>query len=235
MITIVVGFGAVRCIAVLLLLRYHSLINFGPGKMETLLSIIEIVAILVFAYSGVIHARRSGFDFVGVLTIAIVSAFGGGTLRDILLGHHPLYWIVHWEFLVAILILSPIALFLLRLNKDFSSARTLLLIDALGLGLFTASGVGIALKMKTPVFPAVIIGVITATFGGVIRDILCNQKPQLFQPTEHLYATCAFLGGWIYVILVSLEFLPTVALIICIVITFLLRVLAVKFDLKLPF
>src|ERR1044072_9945638 len=106
--------------------------------METLLSIIEIVAILVFAYSGIIHARRTGFDYVGVLTIALVTAFGGGTLRDVLLGNHPLYWIAHWEFLLYVLLLSPIALFLLRYNKDFSSGRTLMLIEALGLGLFTA-------------------------------------------------------------------------------------------------
>lgn len=203
--------------------------------METLLSIIEIVAILVFAYSGIIHARRSGFDYVGVLTIALVTAFGGGTLRDVLLGNHPLYWIVHWEFLVYILLLSPVALILLRFEKDFSSRRTLMLIDALGLGLFTASGVGIALGMKTPLLPAALIGVITATFGGVVRDILSNQKPQLFQPSEPLYATCSFLGAWIYIILMRLNFPPTFSLVACVIATFLLRVLAVRFNIKLPF
>jgi uncharacterized membrane protein YeiH len=203
--------------------------------MEILLSLIEITAILVFAYSGMIHARKSGFDYVGVLTIALVSAFGGGTLRDILLGNHPLYWITHWEFLIYVLLLSPIALFLLRFNKDFSSRRTLIWIDALGLGLFTASGVGIALEMKTPILPAAFIGVITATFGGVLRDILCNEKPQLFQPTEPLYATCAFVGAWIYILMSRLDFLPAFALIVCVVATFLLRVSAVKCNLKLPF
>ncbi|MDQ3750037.1 MAG: trimeric intracellular cation channel family protein [Acidobacteriota bacterium] len=203
--------------------------------METLLSVIEITAILVFAYSGIIHARKSGFDYVGVLTVALVSAFGGGTLRDVLLGNHPLYWIAHWEFLIYVLLLSPIALFLLRFDKDFSSRRTLMLIDALGLGLFTASGVGIALEMKTPILPAAFIGIITATFGGVLRDILCNQKPQLFQSTEPLYATCAFVGAWIYILMFRLDFLPTFALIVCIAVTFLLRISAVKFNLRLPF
>ena len=203
--------------------------------METLLSVIEITAILVFAYSGMIHARKSGFDYVGVLTIALVSAFGGGTLRDVLLGNHPLYWIAHWEFLIYVLLLSPIALFLLRLDKDFSSRRTLMLIDALGLGLFTASGVSIALEMKTPILPAAFIGVITATFGGVLRDILSNQKPQLFQPTEPLCATCAFVGACVYISMLRLDFLPTFALIACIAATFLLRISAVKFNLRLPF
>ena len=200
-----------------------------------MLFFIELTAILVFAYSGMVHARKSGFDYVGVLTIALVSAFGGGTLRDILLGNHPLYWIAHWEFLIYILLLSPVALYLLRLDKDFSSRRTLMLIDALGLGLFTASGVGIALEMKTPVLPAVFIGVITATFGGVLRDLLSNQKPQLFQPSEPLYATCAFVGAWFYIAILRLDFLPPVALIVCIAVTFLLRALAIAFKLKLPF
>jgi len=203
--------------------------------METMLSVIEITAILVFAYSGMIQARRSGFDYVGVLTVALVSAFGGGTLRDILLGNHPLYWITHWEFLLYVLLLSPVALFLLRFDKDFSSRRTLLLIDALGLGLFTASGVGIALAMKTPILPAAFIGVITATFGGVLRDILSTQKPQLFQPTEPLYATCSFAGAWIYILMVRLDFMPAFALIFCVAATFLLRALAIIFNVRLPF
>jgi uncharacterized membrane protein YeiH len=203
--------------------------------METMLSAIEITAILVFAYSGMTHARKSGFDYVGVLTIALVSAFGGGTLRDVLLDNHPLYWIAHWEFLIYVILLSPIALFLLRFNKDFSSRRTLMLIDALGLGLFTASGVGIALKMQTPILPSAFIGVITATFGGVLRDVLSNQKPQLFQPTEPLYATCALAGAWVYISMLRLDFLPTFALIVCIAVTFLLRTLAITFNLRLPF
>jgi len=201
--------------------------------METLLYIIEVAAILVFAYSGLVHARRSGFDLVGILTIGFVTAFGGGTIRDVLLGNHPLYWIVHWEFLAAIMLLLPLELLLLRFDRDFSSGRVLMIIDAIGLGLFTASGVGIALSMNTPALPSAFIGVITATFGGVIRDILCNQKPQLFLPTEPLYATCAFVGAWVYISLVNLRVAPPLAIILCIVIVFLLRILAVKFDVKL--
>lgn len=201
--------------------------------MESFLFIIEILAVLAFAYAGVVEARRSGFDYVGVLTVAFVSAFGGGTLRDVLLNRHPLYWIEHWEFLVYIFAFSAVELVLLRFNKDFSSNKTLMLIDALGLGLFCASGVGIALEMNIPVLPAALVGVITATFGGVLRDVLCDRKPQLFQPTEPVYATCAFLGAWSYILLHRLA--PAFALIVCIAVTFLLRVLAVRFNFKLPF
>lgn len=203
--------------------------------MESFLFIIEILAVLAFAYEGVVVARRSGFDFVGVLTLALVSAFGGGTLRDVLLDRHPLYWIEHWEFLIYIFALSAVAALLLRYNKDFSSRKSLIMIDALGVGLFTASGVGIALGTGTPILPSVLIGVITATFGGVLRDVLCGRKPQLFQPTEPIYATCAFLGAWCYILLNLLGFTHIFGLIVCIALTFLLRVLAVRFDIKLAF
>ncbi len=203
--------------------------------MESLLFIIEILAVLVFAYSGVIEARRSGFDYVGVLTVAVVTAFGGGTLRDLLLDRHPLYWIEHWSFLVYIFIFTIAELILIRFNKDFSSNKTLMIIDALGLGLFCASGVSIALEMKVSILPAVLIGVITGTSGGVLRDVLCNQKPQLFEPTEPIYATCAFVGAWSYILLYSLGSPPALSLAVCIGVTFLLRVAAVRFDLRLPF
>jgi len=201
--------------------------------METLLYIVEVTAILVFAYSGLVHARRSGFDLVGVLTIGIVTAFGGGTIRDVLLGNHPLYWIANWELLILIFLLIPVELVLIRFDRDISGGRPLMIIDALGLGLFTASGVGIALSMNTPALPAAFIGVVTATFGGVVRDILCNQKPQLFLPTEPLYATCAFLGAWVYIALVKMGAAPTAAVLVSIATVVALRLLAVRFDVKL--
>ena len=203
--------------------------------METLLYVIEVAAILVFAYSGLVQARRSGFDLIGVLTIGFVTAFGGGSIRDVLLGNHPLYWIVHWEFLVLIILLLPVELILLRLDRDLSGGRVLLVIDALGLGLFTASGVGIALSMNTPALAAAFIGVVTATFGGVVRDLLCNQKPQLFLPTEPLYATCSFLGAWVYIALIKFDVAPTVAIISCVVAVFLFRLVAVRLNIRLPF
>jgi uncharacterized membrane protein YeiH len=194
-----------------------------------------VAAILVFAYSGLVQARRSGFDLIGVLTIGFVTAFGGGTIRDVLLGIHPLYWIVHWEFLVLIILLLPAELILIRLNRDLSRGRVLLVIDALGLGLFTASGVGIALAVNTPALAAAFIGVVTATFGGVVRDLLCNQKPQLFLPTQPLYATCSFLGAWLYIALIKFNVAPTAAIISCVGAVVVFRLIAVRYDIKLRF
>ena len=203
--------------------------------METLLYVIEVAAILVFAYSGLVHARRAGFDLIGVLTIGFVTAFGGGTIRDVLLGNHPLYWIVHWEFLDLIMLLLPVELVLVRLDRDVSGGRVLTVIDALGLGLFTASGVGIALSVNTPALASAFIGVVTATFGGVVRDILCDQKPQLFLPTEPIYATCSFLGAWVYIALVKASVEPMAAVLACIGTVFILRILAVRFNIRLMY
>ena len=190
---------------------------------------------MVFAYSGVAQARQNGFDLVGMLTIGIVTAFGGGTIRDVLLGNHPLYWIVHWEFLILILLLLPAEIMLVRANKEFSARKVLLVLDTIGLGLFTASGVGIALAMNTPALPAAFIGVVTATFGGVVRDILCNQKPQLFLPTEPLYATCAFVGAWLFIGLVKIGVAGPAPILACIGTVFVLRIVAIRYDIKLLF
>lgn len=133
------------------------------------------------------------------------------------------------------MLLLPVELVLLHFDRDISGKRVLMFIDALGLGLFTASGVGVALSMNTPALPASFIGVITGTFGGVVRDILCNQKPQLFLPTEPLYATCAFIGAWFYIALVKYNVAPSASILSCIAVVFVLRVLAVRFDVKLGF
>ncbi|NNE99392.1 MAG: trimeric intracellular cation channel family protein, partial [Pyrinomonadaceae bacterium] len=95
--------------------------------------------------------------------------------------------------------------------------------------------VGIALQLETPTFPAVLIGVITATSGGVLRDILLNKVPEVFLKTTQLYVTCSFIGCWFYIVLVMLGFDHLFGLFVCIFITFLSRILAVKLDLSLPF
>lgn len=203
--------------------------------MEFILNVIEVLAILASAYAGLIEAKRHDMDFVGLTTAAMVTAFGGGTLRDLMLDRTPLFWVENYQYPIIIFFLSALALVLFRYNKELFRKRVLLIIDALGLGLFSAVGVGIALQLKTPVFPAVLIGVITATAGGVLRDILLNKVPEVFLKTTQLYVTCSFLGCWCYVILTMLGLEHLVGLIACILVTFLSRILAVKLDLSLPF
>jgi uncharacterized membrane protein YeiH len=203
--------------------------------MDFVLMIIEVSAILVSAYAGMIEAKRKDFDFVGISTAAMVTAFGGGTLRDILLDRTPLFWVENYQYPVIVFFLSFIALILFKYNKELFRQRVMLMIDALGLGLFSAVGVGIALQMGTPVFPASLIGVITATAGGVLRDILCNKIPEVFLKTTQLYVTCSFIGCWFYIGVYLLGLGDIIGLTGCIVITFLSRILAVKLNLSLPF
>lgn len=203
--------------------------------MDFILTVIEVLAILVSAYAGMIEAKRQDFDFVGIMTAAMVTAFGGGTLRDLILDRTPLFWVENHQYPIIIFFLSFIALILFRYNKELFRKRVMLIIDALGLGLYSAVGVGIALKLKTPIFPAVLIGIITATAGGVLRDILLNEVPQVFLKHTHLYVTCSFIGCWFYVGFYLLGFNELFGLISCIFVTFTIRVLAVKMKLTLPF
>ncbi len=203
--------------------------------MDFILNILEILAILASAYAGLIEAKRQDMDFVGLCTAAMVTAFGGGTLRDIMLDRTPMFWVANYQYPIIIFFLSGLALILFRYNRELFRRRVLLVIDALGLGLFSAVGVGIALQLKTPIFPAVLIGVITATAGGVLRDILLNKIPEVFLKRTQLYVTCSFIGCWFYIGLIMLGFSHLPGLIACIVITFASRIIAVKLDLSLPF
>jgi uncharacterized membrane protein YeiH len=195
----------------------------------------EILAILASAYAGLIEAKRQDMDFVGLTTAAMVTAFGGGTLRDLMLDRTPLFWIENYHYPIVVFFLSGVALILFKYNKELFRRRVLLVIDALGLGLFSAVGVGIALQLNTPIFPAVLIGVITGTAGGVLRDIALNKVPEVFLKTTQLYVTCSFVGCWIYIGLSTVGFDHLIGLVACIVVTFSLRVLAVKLNLSLPF
>ncbi len=166
-----------------------------------LFKFIEAVGVFAFALSGLVEARRRDMDLVGLFVVALVAAFGGGTLRDLLLDRTPLFWIEHDSYAIAILGLSTIFA-LLPATGRFPPV-VLLIADALGLGLFSVAGAGYALEAGTSLFIAALMGTITGTFGGVIRDVLCNELPSLFQQTP-LYATCAFAGCYFYFLITHL-------------------------------
>lgn len=201
--------------------------------MDFIIGIIESLAILTFAYTGLVKARQKDMDFVGACALALVTAFGGGTVRDVLLNRRPLYWVEHYEYLILIFLLTVVFLWLFRRNRGFFNENLINVIDALGLGLFSASGVAIALESKIPVFPASIIGVITAVAGGIIRDVFCNEIPSVFQRVR-LYVTCSFIGIWVYILLDYFGFQPLICLLACTTTAFILRMGALKFDLRLP-
>lgn len=159
---------------------------------------VEAIATLAFALSGVIEGARKRLDAVGICVVAGLAAFGGGTVRDILLDRRPLFWVQHAGWLWALLVLCVGAMLFLRARHLAPTERAMQWPDALGLGLFSAVGTQIAIDAHMPALVAVLLGVVTAVFGGVLRDVVCNEIPRAF--SDHRpYAVCAFAGGWVMV------------------------------------
>ena len=169
-------------------------------NLTNLINLIEILAILVGAFSGFIEARSKKMDVVGVFTVAFITAFGGGTLRDILLDKRPLFWVEHQEYAILIFVLALIAAPLIRTLKKIVSEHLIVVADALGLGLFSVAGVSQALAAGMPIFIASMMGVVTGIFGGVLRDIVCNEIPMVLRDGRP-YAICSFIGCWVYLLL----------------------------------
>ena len=194
---------------------------------------IEVAGTLAFALSGIVEAARKKLDAVGVCVVAGVAAFGGGTLRDVLLDRRPLFWIEQSWYVWCLLILCIAAMLLMRAKHFRPTQTSMQWPDALGLGLFAASGTQIALGMNMPALISVLMGVITATFGGVLRDIVCNEIPTAFHD-HHPYAVCAFAGGWMVVLLQWLGFDPDWVVALGAATATLLRLAALYFEWRLP-
>jgi uncharacterized membrane protein YeiH len=167
--------------------------------LSLLLTVVEACATLAFALSGLLEAARKRLDAVGVCLVTGLAAFGGGTLRDVLLDRRPFVWVAHSEWLWILLALSIAGMAFLRARHFAPTERAMQWPDALGLGLFSASGTQLALDQGLPGIVAVLMGVITATFGGVLRDIVCNEIPTALRD-HRPYAVCAFAGGWVLVL-----------------------------------
>ncbi|NML61776.1 trimeric intracellular cation channel family protein [Massilia sp. RP-1-19] len=198
----------------------------------TLIKFIEIMAILVGAFSGFIEARRKRMDLVGVFTVAFITAFGGGTLRDILLDLRPLFWVTHQEYAILIFVLALVATPLIRTLRHILSEKLIVIADAIGLGLFSIAGVSAALDANMPIFIASMMGVITGIFGGVLRDIVCNEVPMVFRDGKP-YAICSFLGSWMYLLMRHFEFPHDFALWSSATFITGLRLLTWRFDIKM--
>jgi uncharacterized membrane protein YeiH len=166
-------------------------------KLDLTLRLIEAGAIIAFALSGFLEAARKRMDVVGVIAVAFITAFGGGTLRDILLDRRPLFWVEHQEYVLLIFVVSLGAMALMRGRHHRLTERAIQVPDALGLGLFSVSGTSLALEAQLPLFVASLMGVITAVFGGVMRDIICNEVPTVFRD-HRPYALCSFAGCWVF-------------------------------------
>jgi uncharacterized membrane protein YeiH len=198
------------------------------------LKLIEILGVAFFALGGGLEAERKGMDLIGIYAIAFVTALGGGTLRDILLDRHPLFWMVRPDYALVILGMAVAAALIRRFRRNPLTERAVVVPDAFGLGFFTATGTAVAFDAGAPPFLSMLMGVITATFGGVLRDIACNEVPLIFKHGQ-LYATCAFLAAVVFWACGAAGLGREAAVGTCILTGFALRLLAVRYDLRLPF
>jgi len=196
-----------------------------------LLSIITYTGIFVFALTGALKARTYKMDIFGGLVVAFATAYGGGTIRDLLIGIKPVNWIN--DNLALILVFAGTAFtFLLKENvKRFR--RTIFFTDAAGLGLFTAAGIEVALRYGLNDIYALIMGVITATFGGLIADVFCNAVPDLFKKGE-LYATACAMGGLLYLLMKETNISTNLNLTLCVFFIVGIRIYSKRKRLSLP-
>lgn len=202
-----------------------------PTLTPALVRTIELLGTAVFAASGVLSAARKGMDILGVAVIAVVTALGGGTLRDVLLARHPIAWIAHTIYLWASF--AATAITLLYVRRYHPPERALLIADALGLAFFVISGVQIAEQTGQSGLIAVLMGAITGTAGGVVRDVLSAEVPLVLRPGT-LYVTAALLGAAVYLALEGLG-APRVLSSVCGMVTIAgIRLWAIQRNVTLP-
>jgi len=195
------------------------------------LQVITYVGIFVFALTGAFKARSFKMDVFGGIVLAFVTAYGGGTLRDLLIGVRPVNWIN--DNIALILVFAGTAFtFLLKENIN-RFKRTIFYTDAIGLGLFTAWGIEVAMRNGLNDIYSLVMGVITATFGGLIADILCNAVPNLLKKGE-LYATACAIGGTIYLLMKHIPLEYNTNLAICVIVVVGIRIYSKRKRLMLP-
>jgi uncharacterized membrane protein YeiH len=166
--------------------------------------ILEGSAVIVAALSAMITAAKKEMDFVGVYALALVTSFGGGTIRDLLLDRRPFFWVDRWEYLVIVLALCVPFVYSRKLYQwSTTFVARADIVDALGLGFFTISGTALAAKAGMPAIVSALLGVVTGTGGGVLRDLIIIEIPALFRHGK-LFATAAFAGAAIFLALTRL-------------------------------
>lgn len=201
------------------------------NNMEGFIILLTYLAVTASAVSGTLEARKHEMDIVGAATVAFVTAFGGGTLRDLLLGRTPIFWLVDPWLSIATFIIAILSFYLI----DRISEKLLFIPDALGLGFFSILGATYAMQMNLSLLIISLMGVVTGVFGGILRDVLCNKIPGIFKRDTELYATCSFVGTWVFIILVRFNVDVSIASWAGTFVIFAMRLAAVKWRLTLPF
>lgn len=194
------------------------------------IEVINIGGTVVFAISGALTAANKRFDLMGISIIAFVTALGGGTIRDVLIGAHPVGWMQSKWYLIAVLI-GVILAFVFH-KKLQHLRKTFFIFDAIGLAVFAIGGLQKALSYDIDPVYALMCAMITGTMGGLLRDVLCNDVPLIFR--KEIYATAALVGAGLYLLLDYVNLNQQVNFIVSICVVILVRVIAVRFKLGLP-
>lgn len=196
-----------------------------------ILYFVDLFGTLVFAVSGVFVAIEKKFDVVGAAVIGIVTAVGGGTLRDVLIGETPVGWMQDTNYLLIIFTALPLCFFFQeRIQKWRKGA---FLFDTIGIGLFTILGLQKTLSVGLSPLVAVLMGIVSATFGGVIRDVLTTQVPLIFR--KEIYASACLVGALVYLSLDRLIGNSVYNILFSIAVVIVIRYLAVRRNWQLPF
>lgn len=195
-----------------------------------LLSVLYIIGITAEAMTGALSAGRRKMDWFGVMLVASATAIGGGTVRDILLGHYPLGWVKNPEFLVitciAGVLTTGLAKWVIKLKGLF------IRLDALGLIVFSIIGTKVAMTMGHHALICMVAALVTGVFGGLLRDLICRQTPLVLH--EELYASVALIASGIYLVMLEYGVSDLIATSVTLVIGYLLRMAAVRFSWRLP-
>lgn len=192
--------------------------------------VVDILGTVAFAISGVLVALEKRMDYFGVLIIAFVTAVGGGTLRDMMVGIHPVSWMTNITYVYVII--SSTVLAVVFKKQIYYLRKSLFLFDTIGIGLYTVVGIETGIVAELHPIICVALGTMTACFGGVIRDILCNEIPIIFR--KEIYATPCILGGFSYFLLREFVADTNFIFVIAGLIVIIMRLIAVRLKISLP-
>lgn len=195
------------------------------------LYLIDLLGTLVFAISGVLTAVQKKFDLVGATVVSFVTAVGGGTLRDMMIGETPVGWMQDNNYLIVIFASLPLCFFFQK--QILKLRKSIFLFDTIGIGLFTILGLQKTLGVGLSPAVAVMMGTVSAVFGGVIRDVLTNEVPLIFR--EEIYATACLVGAIVFLILEQFLDYPILNIWLAISVVIIVRILAVLRKWHLPF
>jgi uncharacterized membrane protein YeiH len=199
-------------------------------KQFDLMLVVYLIAITTEAMSGALAAGRRNMDIFGVAMIAFVTALGGGTIRDVVLGNYPIGWTQHPEYVYLVVSAGLATTLLARFMHHLK--RVFLLLDAMGLVAFSLIGCNIALQLDYPVLVVIMAGMLTGISGGILRDVLCNQVPVVFR--RELYASVSLFVCALFLIMRELGITSDLNTLLCFILGFGFRMLALRFGWRLP-